>query len=69
MTYQEPVKIAQQQLGVSEEDFIRQSSATQADNECELKDTYLYDVLCNLAEKKQVKIDSLKMSKIESLQH
>ena len=60
MTHAEAVKIAQQQLGVSEEDFVRQASATQAGNECKLKDTYPYDVLCDLAEKKQVKVDSLK---------
>ena len=61
MTHQEAVKIAQQQLGVSEEDFICQASATQAGNECELKDTYPYDVLCDLAKKKQVKVDFLKL--------
>ena len=57
MTHSQAVLIAEKELGLSENEFLKQASATQARNECELKETYPYDVLCDLARKKQVQLD------------
>ena len=57
MTYSQAVLIAEKELGLSENEFLKQASATQAGNECELKETYPYDVLCDLAREKQVQLD------------